>query len=97
MTRLATSLIALIASIALLVSGNAFLMTLLGLRLSVEGFSTSLIGWILVCYSVGFTLGCHYGPRSPSTAVCSASPRDGLPVAPLLANILRARQAPQLM
>lgn len=63
MTRLATSLIALIASIALLVSGNAFLMTLLGLRLSVEGFSTSLIGWILVCYSVGFTLGTVFAER----------------------------------
>ncbi|MES1948069.1 major facilitator superfamily protein [Salinisphaera sp. C84B14] len=63
MTRLATSLIALIASIVLLISGNAFLMTLLGLRLSVEGFSTSLIGWILVCYSVGFTLGTVFAER----------------------------------
>ena len=63
MTRLATSLIALIASIVLLISGNAFLMTLLGLRLSVEGFSTSLIGWIPVCYSVGFTLGTVFAER----------------------------------
>lgn len=63
MTRLATSLIALIASIVLLVSGNAFLMTLLGLRLSVEGFSTSLIGWILVCYSVGFVGGTVFAER----------------------------------
>ncbi|MBS64351.1 MFS transporter [Salinisphaera sp.] len=63
MTRLATSLLALIASIILLISGNAFLMTLLGLRLSVEGFSTSLIGWILVCYSIGFTLGTVFAER----------------------------------
>ena len=63
MTRLVTSLLALIASIILLISGNAFLMTLLGLRLSVEGFSTSLIGWILVCYSIGFTLGTVFAER----------------------------------
>lgn len=63
MTRLATSLIALIASIVLLVSGNAFLMTLLGLRLSVEGFSTSLIGWVLVCYSIGFVGGTVFAER----------------------------------
>jgi len=63
MTRLASSLFALIASIILLVAGNAFLMTLLGLRLSHEGFSTSLIGWILVCYSVGFTIGTIFAER----------------------------------
>ncbi|MES1924971.1 MFS transporter [Salinisphaera sp. T31B1] len=63
MTRLASSLIALIASIILLVAGNAFLMTLLGLRLSHEGFSTSLIGWILVCYSVGFVGGTLFAER----------------------------------
>ncbi|MDX1587331.1 MAG: MFS transporter [Oleiphilaceae bacterium] len=56
----ALSLSALIASIILLISGNAFLMTLLGLRLSIEGFSASLIGWILVFYSVGFVLGTLY-------------------------------------
>lgn len=63
MTRLATSLIALIASIVLLISGNAFLMTLLGLRLSIEGFSTSLIGWVLVCYSFGFVGGTVFAER----------------------------------
>ncbi|MAL97906.1 MAG: MFS transporter [Alteromonadaceae bacterium] len=51
------SLSALIISIILLVSGNAFLMTLLGLRMSLEGFNTSVIGWVLVCYSIGFVLG----------------------------------------
>ena len=62
MARLAVSLAALIASVALLVSGNAFLMTLVGLRLSVDGFTSGLIGWILVCYSFGFvggTLSAH--------------------------------------
>jgi len=57
MTRMVTSLSALILSIILLVSGNAFLMTLLGVRLSIESVSPSTIGWILVCYSVGFVLG----------------------------------------
>ena len=51
MTRMVTSLSALILSIILLVSGNAFLMTLLGIRLSIEAISPDIIGWILVCYS----------------------------------------------
>jgi len=63
MTRLASSLFALIASIILLVAGNAFLMTLLGLRLSHENFSTSLIGAILVCYSIGFVVGTVFAER----------------------------------
>ncbi|HEV8078507.1 MAG TPA: MFS transporter [Marinobacter sp.] len=37
--------------------GNAFLMTLLGIRLSVEGVAPDTIGKVLVCYSVGFVLG----------------------------------------
>lgn len=60
MTRMVTSLSALILSIVLLVSGNAFLMTLLGVRLSIEAVSPSIIGWILVCYSIGFVLGTLY-------------------------------------
>jgi MFS family permease len=54
------SLSALIMSIVLLVSGNAFLMTLLGIRLSIEAVSPDIIGWILVCYSIGFVLGTLY-------------------------------------
>lgn len=63
MARLATTLLALIVSIALLVSGNAFLTTLLGLRLSLEGVSAGVIGWILVCYSIGFVIGTRYAAR----------------------------------
>lgn len=63
MARTALSLSALIASLILLVSGNAFLMTLLGLRLSIEGFNATLIGWILVFYSVGFVAGTLYAGR----------------------------------
>lgn len=63
MTRTVTSLSALILSIVLLVSGNAFLMTLLGVRLSTESVSADIIGWILVCYSIGFVLGTLYVQR----------------------------------
>lgn len=63
MTRMVTSLSALILSIVLLVSGNAFLMTLLGVRLSIESVSPNVIGWILVCYSIGFVLGTLYVHR----------------------------------
>ncbi|WP_111642197.1 MFS transporter [Marinimicrobium alkaliphilum] len=60
MMRTALSLSSLFASLILLVSGNAFLMTLLGLRLSMEAFAPSVIGWILVCYSFGFVFGTLY-------------------------------------
>src|SRR5690554_69520 len=60
MTRMVTSLFALLLSIILLVSGNAFLMTLLGIRLSIDSVSPDIIGWIMVCYSIGFVLGTLY-------------------------------------
>lgn len=63
MTRMVSSLSALILSIVLLVSGNAFLMTLLGIRLSIEQVAPDVIGWVLVCYSIGFVLGTLYVHR----------------------------------
>lgn len=60
MTRMVNSLIALISSIVLLVSGNVFLTTLLAIRLSSESVPADTIGWVLVCYSVGFVLGTLY-------------------------------------
>ena len=63
MTRMVASLSALLLSIVLLVSGNAFLMTLLGIRLSIEQVSPDVIGWVLVCYSIGFVLGTLYVQR----------------------------------
>ncbi len=63
MTRMVVSLSALIFSIVLLVSGNAFLMTLLGIRLSIESVSAAVIGWVLVCYSIGFVFGTLFVPR----------------------------------
>ncbi|MEP3561528.1 MAG: MFS transporter [Marinobacter sp.] len=60
MTRMVASLSALLLSIVFLISGNAFLMTLLGIRLSIEEVSPDVIGWVLVCYSVGFVVGTLY-------------------------------------
>ena len=57
MTRMVASLFALLFSIVLLNGGNAFLMTLLGVRLSIEGVAPDTIGTVLVCYSIGFVLG----------------------------------------
>ena len=55
------SVVALFASLALLVSGNALLGTLIALRLTASGMSESTLGVILACYSVGFVLGATYG------------------------------------
>ena len=63
MGKIALSLSALIVSLVLLVSGNAFLTSLLGLRLSMEGLNSSVIGWILVFYSFGFVGGSLYASR----------------------------------
>ena len=63
MQKTALTLSSLIISIILLISGNAFLMTLLGLRLSIEEFSAGLIGWILVFYSFGFVAGTLWAGR----------------------------------
>jgi len=54
------SLSALLLSVVFLISGNAFLMTLLGIRLSIEQVTPDIIGWILVCYSAGFVVGTLY-------------------------------------
>ena len=63
MKATALSLSALIASIILLITGNAFLTTLLGLRLSIEGLNATVIGWTLVFYSIGFVGGTLYASR----------------------------------
>tara|TARA_R110001592_G_C13168884_1_gene749619 strand:+ start:301 stop:1587 length:1287 start_codon:yes stop_codon:yes gene_type:complete len=62
--RLVSSLFALFFSVGLLVVGNGFLMTLLGIRLSLDEVDPRLIGGVMVSYSIGFVLGSLY-----STAV----------------------------
>lgn len=54
---------ALIFSVLLLVSGNGFLVTLLGVRLSLAQTTPAIIGAILLCYSIGFVLGTMYADR----------------------------------
>lgn len=54
---------ALILSTLLLICGNAFLMTLLGVRLTIEGFNPLSIGGVLMCYSLGFVLGSSHAGR----------------------------------
>ncbi|MDQ2075106.1 MFS transporter [Marinimicrobium sp. ABcell2] len=63
MGRTALGMSSLIVSIILLVSGNAFLTSVLGLRLSIDEFSSGVIGWILVFYSFGFVAGSLYANR----------------------------------
>jgi len=63
MHLLVVSLLALFASLSLLIVGNSFLITLLGLRFSLLGIEPSTIGMVMVCYSAGFVLGSLYADR----------------------------------
>lgn len=63
MHLLVISLLALFASLSLLIVGNSFLITLLGLRFSTLGIEPSTIGMVMVCYSAGFVLGSLYADR----------------------------------
>lgn len=47
----------LFASFGLLVVGHGLLGTLLAVRMSLDGFSAQLIGFVAACYSVGFIVG----------------------------------------
>ena len=59
--RTVVSIIALFASLVLLVLGNGMLGTVAALRLELEGFETGVAGMILALFSVGFVLGSIYG------------------------------------
>lgn len=61
MRLLVISLLALFVSLALLVSGNAFLATLLGLRFALMDIDVGTIGLVMVGYSIGFVVGAKYG------------------------------------
>ncbi len=63
MRLLVISLLALFASLSLLIVGNSFLITLLGLRFSLLGIDPSTIGMVMVCYSAGFVIGSLYAKR----------------------------------
>src|SRR5690554_2525606 len=63
MRLLMISLLALFASLTLLIVGNSFLITLLRLRFSLLGIDASTIGMVMVCYSAGFVVGSLYADR----------------------------------
>ncbi len=46
-----------------LMVGSGLLGTVLGIRASLEGFPTTVIGIVMSCYYVGFLLGCIVAPR----------------------------------
>lgn len=55
--------IALLASLVLLVTGNAMLGTVAALRLDIDGFDPGVIGVVLALTSLGFVLGSVHGVR----------------------------------
>lgn len=44
-------------------SGNAYLMTLIGVQLGIQGIASATIGYIMVGYSVGFVGGAFFAPK----------------------------------
>ncbi|OEY65363.1 MFS transporter [Marinobacter sp. X15-166B] len=63
MRLLFISLSALFISLLLLITGNAFLLTLLGVRFGQLGIDAFTIGLVMVCYSVGFVIGSLYAAK----------------------------------
>lgn len=60
MKLLVISLLALFMSLMLVIGGNAFLLTYLGVRLGASGISASQVGIVMVCYSLGFAAGSYW-------------------------------------
>ncbi|GGC04521.1 MFS transporter [Marinobacterium zhoushanense] len=54
------SLSALFISLMLMNAGNAFLLTYLGIRLGAEGVPPTQVGFVMVCYAIGFVVGSHW-------------------------------------
>ena len=54
---------ALLLGLAILMLGNGLQGTLLGVRASLEGFSTQTTGYVMTGYYVGFLLGSFVGPK----------------------------------
>ncbi|MBI1779739.1 MAG: MFS transporter [Proteobacteria bacterium] len=63
MTRFFLPVGALMLGIALMLLGNGLFSTFIALRMTLEGFATSLIGLVVAGYSVGFLAGCIVGGR----------------------------------
>lgn len=63
MVQVVLSLAAMFASLTLFVAGTSLLTTVVAVELGADGLSTTQIGLILGCYSVGFVLGSLFAPR----------------------------------
>ena len=57
------SLFALFFSLILVISGNAYLLTLIGVQLGQQGIAPSAVGLVMVCYSLGFVVGAFSAPK----------------------------------
>ncbi|NRP15650.1 MFS transporter [Marinobacterium sp. xm-a-152] len=57
------SLLALFMSLMLVASGNAYLMSLIGVRLGMANTPPTEIGWIMTFYSIGFVIGSIFAQR----------------------------------
>ena len=54
---------ALLFGMALIMLGNGLEATLLGVRGSMEGFGTTIIGLVMSCYYLGLIIGCVFVPK----------------------------------
>ena len=70
---------ALLLGLAFLMLGNGLQGTLLGVRASLEGFSTQTTGFVMIDYYVGFFIGSILGPnlltKDHLLCVCPSSSR----------------------
>jgi len=57
------SLFALFFSLTLIMSGNSYLLTLIGVQLGQKGIEPTSVGLVMVCYSVGFVAGAFWAPK----------------------------------
>lgn len=60
MRLIVISLSALFISLMFVIGGNAYLLTYIGVRLGAEGVPPTQVGFIMVCYSIGFAIGSHW-------------------------------------
>ncbi len=63
MGQVVISLAAMFASLALLIAGTALLSTVLAVQLASEGYSSLVVGLVLVCHSIGFVVGTRFATK----------------------------------
>lgn len=63
MRLLLISLFSLFLSLILVITGNAYLLTLIGVQLGQQGTEPTTVGFIMVCYSIGFVAGAFFAPK----------------------------------